>query len=97
MVVGANPKPIFQKLAELAGRMIRIWEEVSGEGRKHVTEDVDSKVFYGEGYEDSDRRVPDITLAREHLEWEPRTTLEHCFQVRLSALPGYSHHNIYPL
>ncbi|MHC4820471.1 MAG: NAD-dependent epimerase/dehydratase family protein [Planctomycetota bacterium] len=71
-------------IAELAGRMIRIWEEVSGEGRKHVTEDVDSLVFYGEGYEDSDRRVPDITLAREHLEWEPRTTLEQTLRLTVS-------------
>ena len=31
--------------------------------------------FYGEGYDDSDRRIPDITKARTLLGWEPRTGL----------------------
>jgi nucleoside-diphosphate-sugar epimerase len=32
--------------------------------------------FYGEGYEDSDRRIPDITKARTLLGWEPRFGLD---------------------
>lgn len=31
--------------------------------------------FYGEGYDDSDRRIPDITKARTLLGWEPRWAL----------------------
>jgi len=31
--------------------------------------------FYGEGYEDSDRRIPDIDKARRLLGWTPRTSL----------------------
>jgi UDP-apiose/xylose synthase len=27
--------------------------------------------FYGAGYEDCDRRIPDITKARTLLQWEP--------------------------
>lgn len=33
--------------------------------------DVSATDFYGEGYEDSDRRIPDITKARNLLQWEP--------------------------
>ena len=32
--------------------------------------------YYGAGYEDTHRRVPDITRARELLGWEPDVTLE---------------------
>ena len=36
---------------------------------------VSSKEFYGEGYEDSDRRIPDISKARKLLGWEPKFDL----------------------
>jgi UDP-glucose 4-epimerase len=32
--------------------------------------------YYGPGFEDTRRRVPDITRAREILDWEPRVALE---------------------
>jgi len=31
--------------------------------------------FYGQGYEDSDRRIPDISKARRLLKWEPKYDL----------------------
>jgi len=34
--------------------------------------EVDGNTFYGQGYEDSDRRIPDITKARTLLGWEPQ-------------------------
>ena len=34
--------------------------------------EVTAKEFYGDGYEDSDRRIPDITKARTLLNWHPR-------------------------
>ncbi len=33
---------------------------------------VTGEEFYGKGYDDSDRRIPDITKARTLLNWEPR-------------------------
>jgi UDP-apiose/xylose synthase len=33
---------------------------------------VPAEEFYGEGYDDSDRRIPDITKARTLLGWEPK-------------------------
>ena len=32
--------------------------------------------YYGEGYEDMDRRVPDISKLKEYTNWEPKTSLE---------------------
>ena len=34
---------------------------------------VSSAAFYGRGYEDCDRRVPDISKARQLLGWSPKT------------------------
>ena len=43
--------------------------------------DVQAKDFYGEGYDDSDRRIPDITKAKKLLGWCPKfnvdETIEH--------------------
>jgi len=37
--------------------------------------DVSAESFYGEGYEDSDRRIPDIEKARRLLGWNPGTSV----------------------
>lgn len=34
--------------------------------------DISAEEFYGEGYEDSDRRIPDIVKVRSLLGWEPK-------------------------
>lgn len=52
---------IYQKEFELPGVPLPKIVEVAGED------------FYGSGYEDSDRRIPDITKARTLLKWEPST------------------------
>ncbi len=38
--------------------------------------DVSARDFFGEGYEDCDRRIPDVRKARELLDWEPRWSLD---------------------
>lgn len=49
---------------------------------------VSGEEFYGEGYDDSDRRIPDITKARTLLGWEPvcsiRDALERTMQYYVS-------------
>jgi nucleoside-diphosphate-sugar epimerase len=58
---------------------------------------VPGEEFYGEGYDDSDRRIPDIGKARRLLGWEPkwnfRDTLEATMQyyvaeARKNAVPS---------
>jgi nucleoside-diphosphate-sugar epimerase len=45
---------------------------------------VASKEFYGEGYEDSDRRIPDITKAKSLLRWEPQWSLKEMLQTTMA-------------
>jgi UDP-apiose/xylose synthase len=64
-------------IAGLADLMIWIYHELrpGGAASPAVIETIPSAEFYGEGYEDSDRRIPDISKARSLLDWEPKTSL----------------------
>jgi UDP-apiose/xylose synthase len=42
--------------------------------------EVPAEEFYGKGYEDSDRRIPDITKARTLLGWEPKWGLRELIE-----------------
>jgi len=44
---------------------------------------VSSTEFYGEGYEDSDRRIPDISKACRLLDWEPKYGLIKTLEVTM--------------
>ena len=52
--------------------------------------DVDSREFYGAGYEDSDRRIPDITKARTLLGWEPRYNLDQTIERSMAGFAAYA-------
>lgn len=46
----------------------QVYEKVSGEAALNTpTVDVSSKEFYGEGYDDSDKRIPDMTIINRQL------------------------------
>ena len=64
-------------IADLAGKMIELYHEfVTAEADRHPSiENVTADEFYGDGYEDSDRRVPDISGAVERLGWHPEVDL----------------------
>ena len=72
-------------IAGLAALLVRVHEEATGERFPHGTRSVPAEEFYGEGYEDSDRRVPDVSMARTLLGWEPRTTLEDALRATVPA------------
>jgi UDP-apiose/xylose synthase len=59
----------------LALRMREIYSKLTG-GADSQPVTVSAESFYGKGYEDSDRRVPDITKARTLLGWEPLIGLD---------------------
>jgi UDP-apiose/xylose synthase len=44
---------------------------------------VTGEEFYGEGYDDSDRRIPDITKVRTLLGWEPRWTMREILETTM--------------
>jgi UDP-apiose/xylose synthase len=47
--------------------------------------DVTAREFFGEGYEDCDRRIPDVRKARELLDWEPRWSLDDLITSTMDA------------
>jgi UDP-apiose/xylose synthase len=59
-------------IRQLAELMRTVYSEVSGMPSSSLPETVSvpAETFYGAGYEDSDRRIPDMTKARTLLDWE---------------------------
>ncbi|KAJ6829859.1 UDP-D-apiose/UDP-D-xylose synthase 2-like [Iris pallida] len=56
--------------------MSEVYAKVLRERAREVTTvDVSSKEFYGEGYDDSDKRIPDMTIINKQLSWNPKTSL----------------------
>jgi UDP-apiose/xylose synthase len=77
-------------MLELAHLIRRIYAEVSGNPRynHHPIEMVSGEVFYGEGYEDCDRRMPKIERARDRLGWQPTTSLEETLRETVEYYHG---------
>lgn len=70
---------------ELAELMTEVYCKVAGQPMPETpTVDVTSKEFYGEGYDDSDKRIPDMTIIQRQLEWEPHTSLKDLLEVTLT-------------
>lgn len=69
-----NPKNEVA-IRDLAKLMIKIYKEETGETRNVPILKVSSKEFYGPGYQDCDRRIPDIKKIRS-LGWQPKYDLE---------------------
>ena len=65
-------------IRDLAFKMQRLYQRHWWHGQPDVPEpiEVSGEAFYGEGYDDSDRRIPDITKAKQLLGWQPRYDLD---------------------
>jgi UDP-apiose/xylose synthase len=79
-------------IRQLAFEMREVFAAVSGEEnyRDHPCVEVPAAEFYGEGYDDSDRRLPDIRKARDLLGWEPRVPLSGALS-RIAAFVWEAH------
>jgi len=64
-------------MRELAETMREVYAEITGDPsyRNHPMIDVSSADFYGPGYEDCDRRMPDMTQAQTQLNWQAKRNL----------------------
>jgi UDP-apiose/xylose synthase len=73
-------------IRELAETMRQIAAEITGDAAYSDLPliDVPALEFYGEGYADSDRRMPDITKAQQNLGFAPKTTLPEMLRNILS-------------
>ncbi|HAJ80051.1 MAG TPA: bifunctional UDP-4-keto-pentose/UDP-xylose synthase [Fibrobacteres bacterium] len=63
-------------IAGLAAKMRDIYESIRPQAPLCDIVPVTAEEFYGKGYEDSDRRIPDISKARELLGWTPHVSLD---------------------
>ncbi len=65
-------------MRELAQAVRSAFARVTGDPRflDHPTLDVDARAFYGDGYEDCDRRILDISAEQARLAWTPKRSLE---------------------
>lgn len=60
----------------LAEQMITIYTSLYPDMKIHTTPiTIPAEQLYGKGYDDSDRRVPDITKAQQLLKWKPTVPL----------------------
>ena len=78
-------------IAALAQLMVRLWRSAVPEqaDRPIPLLEVSGLDFYGPGYEDSDRRLPDIGKARTLLAWEPKTGLAVAVEKCIHAYRDY--------
>lgn len=81
-------------IRELAVRMKDIYCAITGKNSKDCGKiiNVSSERFYGKGYEDSNRRVPDISKAKTLLRWSPRVGLDEALtKTILAYIRDYGH------
>jgi len=73
-------------IREMALKMREIYERRWWDGVHDLPEleSISGEAFYGKGYDDSDRRIPDITKARTLLGWEPKHDLEATLELSMS-------------
>ncbi|KAG7035967.1 UDP-D-apiose/UDP-D-xylose synthase 2 [Cucurbita argyrosperma subsp. argyrosperma] len=65
-----------RKVKLFAFAQVQVYAKVSGEPSLETpTIDISSEEFYGVGYDDSDKRIPDMTIINKQLGWNPKTSL----------------------
>lgn len=83
------------RISELAELMREIYMEKFARPGSRPAEIVEQsgEDFYGKGYDDSDRRIPDITKARTLLGWEPRWALRPMLEATMEYyVTDYAQH-----
>jgi UDP-apiose/xylose synthase len=73
-------------MCDLAEMMRELYAEITGDPayRKHPIEVVSGDKFYGPGYEDCDRRVPDVSKAEKLLGWRAKTNLRDTLRATMT-------------
>jgi nucleoside-diphosphate-sugar epimerase len=79
-------------IRELAERMRDLYARKFRQPGQRLPDlvDVDSRDFYGDGYEDSDRRIPDITKAQTLLGWRPKYSLDETLERSMAGYASYA-------
>ena len=74
-------------MRELAELMRNLYADITGNPayRSHPIVEVSGKQFYGEGYEDCDRRLPNIDKACRKLGWNPTISLRDSLRITMQS------------
>ena len=77
-------------IAELARLMRRIYAEVTGDPAylRHPIVDVPASQFYGPGYEDCDRRMPNLDKTAARLGWSAKRSLDDTLRETMAYYHG---------
>lgn len=86
-------------IRELAEKMRQVYKRRwwNGSQRLPVLEDISGEDFYGYGYDDCDRRIPDISKARDLLDWHPEFGIDQVIEQSMESWfavggsPGRTH------
>jgi len=81
-------------IRELAERMVMILREfpsLRDKAEAAKIENVAADTYYGKEYEDMQHRVPDISKAREILNWEPKVSVDEALKKTIAFYSGISH------
>jgi len=70
-------------IREFAELMRDVYQDLSGEDTLAEMQEISSEEFYGDGYEDSERRVPDTTKLRD-AGWRPEYDLREALEESVS-------------
>lgn len=76
--IGAPQNEI--EILELAKLMISLMNEIREEKYNHQISLIDGTKLYGDGYDDSQRRVPDVSLINQLTGWKAKTELRDMFK-----------------
>jgi len=73
-------------IRQLADAMRRTYAEITGDPsyNDHPMISVSAVEFYGKGYEDCDRRMPDISQAMSELGWTPQRSLSEILRTTMA-------------
>jgi UDP-apiose/xylose synthase len=74
-------------IRDLVGIMMRLYEELTGVRPANEVIEISGEEFYGVGYEDTDRVIPDISKL-EKLGWSPHYDLESTFRETMKSYLG---------
>jgi Nucleoside-diphosphate-sugar epimerases len=72
-----------KELATKLREMVSEFPLYRAKAEKCRIEEVTSDTFYGKGYQDMLTRVPSVRQAKEHLGWEPSTTVDEALRKTL--------------
>ncbi len=75
----------IRELAEMMIEVCKEFPEIADKAEQATLTEIDAATYYGPDYEDVGYRVPDISLAKEVLGWEPKIGLKDALRRTIAS------------